>query len=144
MRQTTATVVLFAISVQNRSENDKNEPQKKNTHTQHPEGTAEELHHPNIIDKSEPLIASDVRGIIKNSSKTDDVKHRGSLWPEITPNATETAHLELLGGLGSAMCRNDPKWYQNKPFGTSGRLGPKWSTTAGPEMVQNATETIRN
>ena len=78
--------------------------------------------------------------IIKNSSKTDHVQHRGALWPEITPNATETAHLELLGGLGSAMCRNDPKWYQNKP----GRMGPKWSTTAGPETVQNATETIRN
>ena len=113
----------------------------KRKHTQNPEGTAPELHHPNTIEKSEPLIASDVRG---NSSKTDHVQHRGALWPEITPNATETAHLELLGGLGSAMCQNDPKWYQNKPFGTSGRLGPKWSTTAGPETVQNATETIRN
>ena len=71
--------------------------------------------------------------IIKNSSKTDHVQHRGALWPEITPNATETAHLELLGGLGSAMCRNDPKLYQNSPFGTSERLGPKWSTTAGPK-----------
>ena len=27
--------------------------------------------------------------IIKNSSKTDHVQHRGALWPEITPNATE-------------------------------------------------------
>ena len=95
--------------------------------------------------KSTPKPKKAVREkIIKNSSKTDHVQHRGALWPEMTPNATETAHLELLGGLGSAMCRNDPKWYQNKPFGTSGRLGPKWSTTAGPEMVQNATETIRN
>ena len=67
--------------------------------------------------------------IIKNSSKTDHVQHRGALWPEITPNATETAHLELLGGLGSAMCRNDPKWYPKQT------LWNIWA--AGPEVVHN-------
>ena len=37
-------------------------PKKNNT--KEPEGTRGKLHHPNIIDKSEPLIASDVTGII--------------------------------------------------------------------------------
>ena len=36
-------------------------PKKNNT--KEPEGTREDKHHPNTIDKSEPLIASDVRGI---------------------------------------------------------------------------------
>ena len=60
MRQTAATAVLFAISAQNRSENNKNEPQKKNT--QNPEGTQGELHHSSTIDKPEPHIAKAMFG----------------------------------------------------------------------------------
>ena len=97
MRQTAATAVLFAISLQNRSENDKNEPQKKNT--QNPEGTQGDKHHPNTIEKSEPLIASDVRG-------TKPLEHQGGWarsgpqrlgpkWPKTLPKLSETEHLDF-------------------------------------------------
>ena len=47
-------------------------PKKNNT--KEPEGTQGDKHHPNIIDKSEPLIASDVRGIILSLLKACKLK----------------------------------------------------------------------
>ena len=74
------------------------------------------------------------------------MRHRGARWPRMIRNATETPHLEHLGGLGSAVCchtsgrpwvRNPANRYRNYSIGVSGWL---WVRN-GAEIINDDTKT---